>query len=1646
MGFFQNLNRFWSGLDFTQGDENRRQREQFAKQDREEDERRKQQAINNVFNNTPRPGSIVTPTPQAPSTVSFDPTAPLQRSNPIAMTGFNNPILEKAQAQTPEQIRQNREKRNTTDILEQLTEANMEQARKDATQGEGWFGRNILNRKAIEERAKTTARNRATRQYQDKYGWNADPAVLAYGKETSRLADVEGQRLRKDLETLNKVDDFVTDVGEVASYIPVTGSVMNLGLAGTEKLYKATGNEAAAQDIGSKRLELDAGMTQEEFDQLAPQASQEEFAEIEEGVNGMTDAEFAQFKATIAQNVKAETGETIDTNFSKGDFLRSFNMDTQQKIRNMQNLGLILSPLDFVGAAGLARSGVTSAGKAAFKTALKTGGKAYATKEALKAGGKAAVKEAAVPFVAGAGLSTGAQAYMGGWENVDPFEAAKTGGLVAGTSLLFPSSTTLRKAPDSIDDVARVTDDVIRNTDNVSEAARTAASNLDEEVQTVAKKTASVAADEGEALPGTRPVEAAELEVPKVTVEDGVSSTNLAKIPDPTSPIALGRADEFSSDVPIANFNNQPVEPGQLQRAATETPEPSQLALSLDEIAAQAEPQAVAETPPLARQDVDAQGNPLLKSDAQVAQELADQGLALQRGDSAAGAAEEALAGGAREAEAQQVVRTEDPASLRERESFAATEQDAALAQEILDTVPGKIAMNQDEMQSIARQNARSRSAEELVRSWSEGRDIPQDNPQAWMNALEERKVLNALTAEGVAGAREARINLADAMSKFQSKSGQNLNMLKVAYEEMPTDMKTELLIKKIDKARRGAGMEPLTDVQTSELLTRVEIADQAANRLSQIETEMADFNRSIMEGSATPEARQRLENLKAEQTDALADLYAKNAEVTDYFGKASPDAAFGEKLANWNRVSMLSSLSGRIFDMISTTGTATLDNVNRALSGLIGRGLNRLGVGEANALEAMPQFLPGLDDLQGAGQRTLDSARGKAQVRDVMAEVQGMATGRSELSQTNNGRFRNMVRAGTEAPTEFTRYIEDSEMNRIGLQRAQELGLKGEDAQLYADSYSAVATAGEKFRAQEEHMKANMLHNNAVSRKIDAVANTLMRSENGVQKSTGAIIKSIVAPFTRFIGGMTHRTFTDMNVISNVNQMRKAAMRGDTQALADNMAKLTTNTGLGIATAAVLAESGMLVDHDANGDSWAGLYFKFGNRYIPVGIAGLASVPIIAGYGLNQAATAENPTDAFTAATTDTLSRVLQSTGTAGFFGGDNGLQAAFSASNSAINPSDTGSNERGFADVIGSFAGQSIPAGLNDVNSVLDQIPALNPTGEAAETKVLNEDGTQNPIATQGNKLLNKIPFASQNLPRREGVSARDFIDRATKGNRETGEMQADREMSESLADWKKRLEGEKVPTTAEKISDLAKTGDYDKALAGAEYRLAELEADEDATENSKINARRDIENYKFGQEYGYVPSSNEAVEARAERGEYKAAIAGWQLRLDRDEEEGNTPESKLNTQRRKIKRYEVFDEYNVEPEMVTAYEKSNSDDGGIGVTAWRDMMESGDPELVAYAEKLYNLDKALLDAGAIKEQKYYWKGDGSSRGGRGSTPRFETDIATLSGKGYTFNPQQLQKATFAPAQSSIPVLEKLPNYSRQDKAISVKRGRKI
>lgn len=1512
------LQKFVSGLDFWDKDENRRQRQQFAREDEEERKRREAEARRNVFQNTPQPGEVIQPE-QKPSQ-TFDFSQPLQKT--AFNTGFNNPILQQAQ-QTPEQRREQTEKSRKQEILEKLTEANMEDARADATQGESWFGRNVLNRKAIEERAKTLARSRATRDFQEKYGWNKDPVVLDYGKETSRLGKVESERLQKDMEKLNKFEDKMIDVAQVASYVPITGSVLNLGLAGTEKLAKATGNDAYAEDIDNTRSRIDFDMTADEFDDL-------------------------------------------DT-------------ETQQKLRNLQTLGIIVSPLDFLGAAGLAKSGVTSVGKKVFMETAKTQGKKQAIKAATAAMAKTAAKEAAVPFVAGTALSGGAQAYLGGTENIDPFEAAKTGAIVAGTSLLFPTTKQPARSIDPLDDVARNADDVARNIDSVDEAAR-AASAADDELEAGVRTAASEADDAADDLPGVRKVTETEEGKPAVEVDTGVKSTNAATVPDPASIKALAKADDGTdAGVPIANFKSpvdasQPLTKvnegvAQVDEALAKLPE--QQALELEQAPAKVDTEA----------EVDANGNPVLKTDQQAARELAEQGIVPERGDSVAQATEADLETAAREAARSEVDLSGAPAP-RTRERAAARITDDDLRADVLEAFPEKEALDLDRVQKSAIAELNQTDDAQLVSMFGKD-DFAIKSPEAFMKGVE---VIRRLERVNTPESDVAIKNVVNALSEFSSESGRNLRTTQVLFDDMPAPMKTQYLEDRLAKA----GVD-LSDAERTVLSERILLADEATRNLQSLEADAAAVLESLRSGQElTPRVASTVTNLTKQIDEARVQKEILGGEAWRYYQEKLPPAARGTKFADVGRTLMLSAPSGRIFDQISTAATAASDLTARNISSLIGKAVNKFtSPGTVQDTFSSPTRL--VKGAREGAERIRGSLAGKDYVEDISGTLQRSTRG--DIN-TGGGPVRRVVRTATEAPTNLTRGIRNDELYRLGMQEAAELGLKGAERRAYADLRGSIPTKQALDAASEAHMQANMLHRNPISKGLNQFARFLDSKGNGL----GAVfIRNQVAPFTSWLGGNLHRTLTDKNVAYNVYKIADFARKGDAQGVVDNVARLATNTGQAAALGYGLTEAGILTDTDANGNSYGGLYFHIGDRYIPVAIAGVNSVPIIMGNsvhkGVQAAQDGDNFLDATANASVNGLVNTVQNAGVASVFGGENNLQDTINslARESQKDPEDRNLNP--LLEFGGNVTRQYIPGVGADANAFLDNFTDLNPTREAPKTTITEENpetGRQkkNTWETEVAKTKSRIPFLSQALEREEGSAAKDPIDRITKGNRETSEQVAERQKEMDAAAILKDREERGVPKTDDGIKSQIEDGNWDLAIEGYEWKLERAMEDGEISDETKEDYERDIR----------------------------------RIKVTRD---GNFPKDVIK----------LYDETKLEE--------------------WRDLGDSDsdtyDPDMY---ELLWQYDNALAEADASlysgdpSKTRYYSKDSKRGGGGKGSKkgPRFATDIAKQSARGYTFSPIKLEKASFAPQESAVPAVERVPNYSRKPKKISVAKGRRI
>jgi hypothetical protein len=314
---------------------------------------------------------------------SNQPKSPLQVQKPQNMFGtltpspLTAPMLKPAQ---PKVVKKTKEQE-----LNELTEQKMEAALKQTNQGRDFFGAAsdffTGNDKKI---ARQNARNQAVSEYQEKNGWNQDPEVMKFIGNTRKLGEKTSKEIKTQGDNLNKFAGGVDKAAQVIQYVPVAGSVFNLGMAGNQKLAESRGTDLMGNSKDTARglrNKVDFGMTNEEYDRL--------------------------------------------------------DDETKGKLETIRNIGLALTPLDFTGVGGLAKSaGVSAAKKGAIQLA-KQGAIDAATKTALKGAAKGAIKTALPAAILGGGASAGAQAYLTG--NVDPLEAAKAALMTGGTSMLIPN-------------------------------------------------------------------------------------------------------------------------------------------------------------------------------------------------------------------------------------------------------------------------------------------------------------------------------------------------------------------------------------------------------------------------------------------------------------------------------------------------------------------------------------------------------------------------------------------------------------------------------------------------------------------------------------------------------------------------------------------------------------------------------------------------------------------------------------------------------------------------------------------------------------------------------------------------------------------------------------------------------------------------------------------------------------------------------------------------------------------------------------------------------------------------------------------------------------------------------------------------------
>lgn len=232
-----------------------------------------------------------------------------------------------------------------------LTEQKLGEATKEVENGQNWIDKSVNFFTHNNERlARQNARTKAVNAYQEQNGWNNDGEVQKFNQRTMDMGRNNTRQIKTQGDNLNKFQDTVYKGAGALQYVPVAGSVLNLGLAGAESL----GN----RDVRETRNKLDFGMSNAEFDTLDP--------------------------------------------------------ETKDKLGIVRNIGLAASPLDFTGLGGLAKTEGLSLAKKGIVQLVKERAIDAATRAGLKTAAKSTVKAAVPASLLGGAVSAGGQAYLTG--------------------------------------------------------------------------------------------------------------------------------------------------------------------------------------------------------------------------------------------------------------------------------------------------------------------------------------------------------------------------------------------------------------------------------------------------------------------------------------------------------------------------------------------------------------------------------------------------------------------------------------------------------------------------------------------------------------------------------------------------------------------------------------------------------------------------------------------------------------------------------------------------------------------------------------------------------------------------------------------------------------------------------------------------------------------------------------------------------------------------------------------------------------------------------------------------------------------------------------------------------------------------------
>lgn len=1368
--------------------------------------------------------------------------------------------------------------------LNTLTMQNMQKAKQDASQGEGWLSRNIFNRGDIQKRADVLARSRAATQYQQNNNYAPNAEVSNFMSGTKDISNQAVESAIRKNQYLKDVMVGANKINKIAQYTPVTGSTLNLGMAGAERLAKAQNASNVAKDISVQRNINEFGMDANQWNNLTP--------------------------------------------------------EQQSKMQNIRNVSYALAPLDVLGFGGFAKSGGSKVAKNVVTQLIKEGAVDTATKQAAKNIALSQLKRAAIPAAIGAGTSVASQKYMG--EGINAVDALKSAGISGLLSTTVENKSILPKFKNSgiagtIEDVptprASVEPDlpppnkIVKgvNTTNPAKIQQNQAlldvvltaqeAPVDNTLRpTTGVTPRKVVRSEPQVLTRTQPSY-----TPRPTAEVPQRVATPLELPQPQrleNPLVSSTA-KPPIEAPVAQpqpqVNIQPeIQPNAVNRQVdlppAEVPKPIDTVPAVPDQPTVPIQQTINNAPDVVAQNKQVPPQTISPSPTLEALNLPASGETLPAAPRTHDALVKELGGSL----APQKGKYTERAKLNIEE--LKQKSDALVA-------------NLDNQEIIKLAN--STEAENLVRS-----------PESYQLAKSMLKKLGEDSNDPAAV--QTVNNIMSSMDKYLSKSGQTMRLAQEAFDDLPLPMKVKSIVKRIDSANINTkNYSPLADdparaaIVEATITSHLQNAENVNQRIAALQGQLQSVIDNNLAGNLSNADVKGISNLlKREKTT----LSLVNGDLVKYYDSLLPKSSVGVRANDWARRFMLSSFSGRVGDLVTTTSNLANLSAQNITQGLISKAVNLFSPGKVtDTTKGFGELFKGFG---GGLSKTAGELKGKQYVDNLESSLRNNTNARTGLRKSTNPISR-FIQASTEMATNLTSGVTDQKIVQLAQQEGRKQGLKGKVLKQYVEARSAVPSRAMVEAADQIHREINNLNENPVSRALNRVSASIEG-----KSAIGGLIKNQVMPFTSWLGGNIWNSITDKNVVASSIKLLKSVGKGDPEAIVRNLSKTANNAAMAYGLGYLLTQKGVITDKDAQGNDYGGLYFHIGDRYIPIKAAGFVAPNIILGNAAYNGINAQDESKSRTELVADSIEKgvgdLIKSLSIGNALGAETNIAKAY---NETKKPG--GSVSDAAATFGAGVASQFIPAITNDVNALLNNYTDLNPTREAANTRVTKinpETGRENKDVTGSlvAGIKNRIPVVSQNLPRKEGVAAVDILDRIVGGNR-------------------------------------------DNAASLGKKAEAKAKLDKEADLKSRGIPNPDDKNF------------DNSVQARIENGEYDNAIEALNLKLQKDSADKNIPKSDIKKIEDKIKTLEVLKFRDFKPEVIDLYNKTS-------LKEWRNM---GDPENDQYDPEtyqlLYQFDTDLAKKGVSKNStkrtlnKYFAKPEKaktSKSGGRSGGSSGVTD----------------------------------------------------